>query len=130
MSFVHSSHTQARKVRIFFLIAGFMNCIRINGIFQIIPIEILAFAISLATLFTSRKNVLTLTNRRYLKFVDLFCLISLSQQWFTDTVNNVVGLETIKSIAQVLVLWALLRIAVLFLQPDVARLSIMLLDYS
>lgn len=121
MSFVHSSHTQARKVRIIFLIAGCMNCIRISGTVQIIPIEILAVAISLGTLFNSRKNVLTLTNQKYLKFVDLFCLISLSHQWFTDTINNVVGFETIKSIAQVLVLWALLRIAVIFLQPDVMR---------
>lgn len=121
MSFVHSSHTQARKVRIIFLIAGCMNCIRLSGTVQIIPIEILSIAISLGTLINSRKHVLTVTNQRYLKFVDLFCLISLSHQWFTDAINNVVGFETIKSIAQVLVLWALLRIAVIFLQPDVMR---------
>jgi hypothetical protein len=98
-----------------------MNSIRISGTVQIIPIEILAVVISIATLFTSRKNVLTTTNRKYLKFVDLFCLISLSHQWFTDTINSVIAFETLKSIAQVLVLWALLRIAVIFLQTDVMR---------
>ena len=121
MSFVQSSHSQARKVRIFFLIAGFMNCIRLNGTVQIIPIEILAVTISLITLFTSRNTVVTSTNQKHLKFVDLFCIISFSHQWITDTINNVVGFETIKNIAQVLVLWALLRIAIIFLQPDVMR---------
>lgn len=121
MSFVQSSHAQARKVRIIFLVAGLMNCIRIEGAVQIIPIEFLAFAISLGTLFTHPKQVLTLANLKYLRFVNLFCLISCSHQWFTDTVNNVIGFETIKSIAQVLIIWALLRIAIIFLQPDVMR---------
>jgi hypothetical protein len=98
-----------------------MNCIRVNASVQILPIEILAVTISLITLFTSPKNVLTSTNQKFLKFIDLFCIISLSHQLFTDIINNVVGFETLKSIAQVLVLWALLRIAVIFLQPDVTR---------
>lgn len=98
-----------------------MNFIRITGNVQIILIEILAVVISFASLFNSRKQSLATTNQNYLKFVDLFCLLSLSHQWLTDSINNVVVFETLKSNAQVLVLWALLRIAVIFMQQDVMR---------
>jgi O-antigen ligase len=121
MSLVHSGVSQVRRIRILFLVAGILNSIRLRGEVQIIPIEILAVAISFATLFSSNKLVRNSHDRQYLRFINLFCLISIAHQWFTDSMNDAVGLETLKAAAQVLVLWALLRIAVIYLQQDLLR---------
>ena len=121
MSFVHTINPQAQRLRSIFLIAGLANYFRISGNVQFIPIEFLAVVIAIATLFANNKESLDSTDMHYLKFGNLFCFISITHQWFIDWINHVIGIETIKSVAQVIVLWALFRIAVLFLRTDVIR---------
>lgn len=121
MSFVHTINPQAQRLRSIFLIAGLANFFRISGNVQFIPIEFLAVVIAIATLFANNKESLDSTDMHYLKFSNLFCFTSITHQLFIDWINHVSGLETIKSVAQVIVLWALFRIAVLFLRTDVMR---------
>lgn len=121
MSFVNPRHSQSRVWRVLFFIAGISNFIRINGQFQLIPIEIFAVAIAVISLFTSSGNLLTVEEIRFLRFSNLFCVVSVTHQWLIDASKQIAMLETSKSSAQIIVLWALIRMAILFFRSDSKR---------
>jgi len=121
---VISPPTSIFKVNTFrsiFFIAGLSNFLRIKINVEIIPIEILCVFFSVFSLLSPNTGSFESSNSKILKFLNIFLVVSLITQLYVDSIYEVNSAETIKSCAQILVMWALLRIAVIYMQPDFAR---------
>ncbi len=110
-----------RNIRFFFFIAGLSNLIRFSGSVQIIPIELVALSAGLFSVLNPLKRKYEVSDLRILKFLDLFCTFSILNQLIVDSFNDIDFSETLKSCAQLIVMWALIRVAIIYTQPDYFR---------
>jgi hypothetical protein len=112
---------QVNTLRLIFFIAGLSNLLRVKINVEIIPIEIVCFFVGVFSLLSSNTRKLESSDTNILKFLNLFLTLSLVTQLSVDSFYNVSFAETIKSCAQTLVIWALLRVALIYMQPDFSR---------
>jgi hypothetical protein len=118
---LRSGSLSPREIRVIFFVAGLSNFIRIQTGVQIIPTEIMAVILGLFSLLQRRGQNFTLYENRILRFLNIFCLISVLNQVIVDSIQNVDSLETLKSIAQTVVLWSLFRVGIIYFKTDVFR---------
>ncbi len=118
---LENSKRHARTIRFAFLIAGISNFIRIKSSVQIIPTEIIAVVLSFLSLINNKRGCTTPQDIRILKYLNLYLLISLMNQVLIDQVKNINSSETLKSIAQTVVVWSLLRVAIIYIKVDIFR---------
>ena len=107
--------------RFIFFIAGLSNLLRVKINVEIIPIEIIFFFVGVFSLLSPNTRKLQSSDAKILKFLNLFLTLSLVTQLSVDSFYNVNFIETMKSCAQILVMWALLRVALIYIQPDYFR---------
>jgi hypothetical protein len=117
----HTEYRRIRTIRIMFFLAGLSNFFRLQVNVQVIPIEIIAVVISLFSLVLSKSQDLTTNDNKLLRFLNSFCAITVLNQVIVDRFQNVFFPETLKSIAQAIVLWGLLRVAIIYIKPDILR---------
>ena len=114
-------YRRIHAIRVVFFIAGLLNFLRLQLSVQVIPIEIIAVMISLLSLVLSKSRDLTTYDNQLLRYLNTFCVITVLNQILVDSAQKVVLPETLKSLAQTVVLWGLLRVAVIYVQPDIVR---------
>lgn len=108
-------------IRMVFFLAGISNFIRIQTNVQIIPTEILAVILSLYSFLQRRNNTITIHDIRILKYLNIFFVVSFLNQVLVDQIQKAILSETLKSVAQTIVLWSLLRVAIMYMKSDVFR---------
>jgi len=118
---LQSSNRYARAIRFAFLLAGISNFIRIKSSVQIIPTEIFAVILSLLSFISRRKDCITVQDIQILKYLNIYLLIALTNQVVIDQIKNIATSETLKSTAQTVVVWSLLRVAIIYIKVDVFR---------
>lgn len=117
-----STVSRARTIKVIYFLAGVSNLLRINTSVQIIPIEILAVLAALFSLVVQQRMIIEKTELKILRFLNLFCIISLLNHLIIDIVYRVAYSETIKTCAQMLVFWSILRVAIIYMVHDYSRL--------